>query len=208
LARFGLGQEKAETPARHLSGGEKTRLALTLMCLDEPQLLILDEPTNHLDIDSREALVEAVNAFPGAVIVVSHDRHLVELVADSLWLVAEGRVRAYEGDLDDYRRLLLETSTEPASAAAERRTDRLSAGERRSLLAPLRQRAKEAEREVERLGRERAGIEARLADPTIYGNGTEVAALQRRLAELASLTEGAETRWLEAEAEIERLSAA
>lgn len=208
LARFGLGQEKAEIPARHLSGGEKTRLALTLMCLDEPQLLILDEPTNHLDIDSREALVEAVNAFPGAVIVISHDRHLVELVADSLWLVADGRVRAYEGDLDDYRRLLLETSTEPASLSVDKgRTDRLSAGERRSLLAPLRQRAKEAEREVERLGRERAGIEARLADPASYGNGTEVAALQKRLAELASLTEGAETRWLEAEAEIERLSA-
>ena len=93
LARFGLGQGKAETKAGHLSGGEKTRLAMALMCLNEPQLLILDEPTNHLDIDSREALVEAVNDFPGAVIVISHDRHLVELVADSLWLVDEGRVR-------------------------------------------------------------------------------------------------------------------
>ena len=90
LGRFGLGQTKAETLAKHLSGGEKTRLAMTLMCLDEPQLLILDEPTNHLDIDSREALVEAINDFPGAVVVISHDRNLVELVADSLWLVADG----------------------------------------------------------------------------------------------------------------------
>jgi ATP-binding cassette subfamily F protein 3 len=209
LARFGLGQERAETCAKHLSGGEKTRLCFTLMCLDEPQLLILDEPTNHLDIDSREALVEAVNDFAGAVIVISHDRHLVELVADSLWLVADGRVKPYEGDLDDYRRLLLETSAEPAAPVAEKpKTDRRSAGERRSLLAPLRQRAKEAEREVERLGTERARIEARLADPASYGNGTDIGALQRRLAELASLTEAAETRWLEAEAEIERVEAA
>ena len=134
LARFGLGQERAETLARHLSGGEKTRLCLTLMCLDEPQLLILDEPTNHLDIDSRAALVEAINGFAGAVIVISHDRHLVELVADSLWLVADGRVKAYDGDLEDYRRLLLETSAEPVAALEKPKALRRSATERRALL--------------------------------------------------------------------------
>jgi ATP-binding cassette subfamily F protein 3 len=209
LARFGLGQERAETMARHLSGGEKTRLAMTLMCLDEPQLLILDEPTNHLDIDSREALVEAINDFEGAVIVISHDRHLVELVADSLWLVADGRVKPYEGDLDDYRKLLLETSAEPAPVQAEKpKPGRLSATERRSLLAPLRQRAKEAERQVEKLVAERERLEAKLADPASYADGTDIAALQKRLAELAALTEAAETRWLEAEAEIERVEAA
>ena len=160
LARFGLGQDQARTKARHLSGGEKTRLALALMCLDAPQLLILDEPTNHLDIDSREALVEAVNEFPGAVIVISHDRHLVELVADRLWLVADGRVRPYDGDMDDYRRLLLETSRRAARSPSAARVDRRPAGERRSLLAPLRQRVKEAEREIERLDQERARIEA------------------------------------------------
>ena len=133
LARFGLGQDQARTRARHLSGGEKTRLALALMCLDAPQLLILDEPTNHLDIDSREALVEAVNEFPGAVIVISHDRHLVELVADSLWLVADGKVRPYDGDMDDYRQLLLETSAEPtAPGARQARPPR----RRRAPLAP------------------------------------------------------------------------
>jgi ATP-binding cassette subfamily F protein 3 len=209
LARFGLGQERAETKAKHLSGGEKTRLAMALMCIDEPQLLILDEPTNHLDIDSREALVEAVNAFPGAVIVISHDRHLVELVADTLWLVEGGRVSTYDGDLDDYRDLLLRTSGEPAEAAPDRaRGDRLTAGERRSRLAPLRARAKDAEREIKRLGAERARLEGRLADPSTYDGATDLADLQRRLAELAALLEAAEARWLDAEAEIERVEAA
>ena len=210
LGRFGLGQSKAETLAKHLSGGEKTRLAMTLMCLDEPQLLILDEPTNHLDIDSREALVEAINDFPGAVVVISHDRSLVELVADSLWLVADGRVRVYDGDLDDYRKLLLETSGEvaPVSAADRPRSDRLGATERRALLAPLRQRSKASEREVAKLDSERAQIEAKLADPASYADGRDIAALQKRLAELRKLTEVAEARWLETEAEIERLSAA
>ena len=206
LARFGLGQDQARTRARHLSGGEKTRLALALMCLDAPQLLILDEPTNHLDIDSREALVEAVNEFPGAVIVISHDRHLVELVADSLWLVADGKVRPYDGDMDDYRRLLLETSAEPTAATGAPRPDRRAAGERRSLLAPLRQRVKEAERTIERLDQERAMLETRLADPASYANGTDIGALQKRLAELRDQTEEAEHRWLEAGAEIERVA--
>ena len=206
LARFGLGQDQARTPARHLSGGEKTRLALALMCLDAPQLLILDEPTNHLDIDSREALVEAVNEFPGAVIVISHDRHLVELVADSLWLVDGGRVRPYDGDMEDYRRLLLETSAEPA-AAEPAKTERRAAGERRALLAPLRQKAREAERQIERLDEERAKLEARLADPASYANGTDIAAVQKRLAQLKTETEAAEHRWLEAEAAIEAVAA-
>ena len=176
------------------------------MCLDAPQLLILDEPTNHLDIDSREALVEAVNEFPGAVIVISHDRHLVELVADSLWLVDGGRVRPYEGDMEDYRRLLLETSAEPADSGARPWPDRRPAGERRALLAPLRQRVKEAERQIERLDQERANLEARLADPASYANGTDIGALQKRLAELKAQTEEAEHRWLEAGAEIERVA--
>ena len=174
------------------------------MCLEAPQLLILDEPTNHLDIDSREALVEAVNEFPGAVIVISHDRHLVELVADSLWLVADGKVRPYDGDMDDYRRLLLETSAEPAVAGGPK-PDRRPAGERRSLLAPLRQRVKEAERAIERLDQERSKLEARLADPASYGNGAEIGTLQKRLAELKTRTEEAEQRWLEAAAEIEQV---
>ena len=210
LARFGLGVTKAETPAEHLSGGEKTRLAMTLMCLDEPNLLILDEPTNHLDIDSRDALVEAINEFAGAVIVISHDRHLLEATADTLWLVADGRARPYEGDIDDYRATLIATSSERSAGGTERAApaggpSRLTGAGRRSALAPLRKRAKDAEREVERLNNERAALERRLADPTTYGNGSEIAALQRRNAELEQLIASAEIRWLEAEAEIEAL---
>jgi ATP-binding cassette subfamily F protein 3 len=212
LARFGLGAERAETPARHLSGGEKTRLALCLMCLDAPQILILDEPTNHLDIDSREALVEALNDFPGAVLLISHDRHLVELVADRLWLVADGRVRPYEGDLDDYRRLLLETSAggpdRGAETAARERPERLSAAERRSLLAPLRQASRAAERELERLTAERTALEATLASPATYTGDADPVSLRRRLDALLKEIAAAEGRWMEAEEEIDRLEAA
>ncbi|MFO1038856.1 MAG: ABC-F family ATP-binding cassette domain-containing protein [Geminicoccaceae bacterium] len=210
LARFGLDANRAETPAKHLSGGEKTRLAMVLMCLDEPQILILDEPTNHLDIDSREALVEALNDYPGAVLLISHDRHLVELVADRLWLVAAGRVAPYEGDLDDYRAMLLATSAEarPMPTAEGPRQAKMSAAERRAILAPLRQRAKEAEREVERLSRLRAAVEARLADPATYANGADIGALQKEAAGIGARIEAAEARWLEAEAEIEGVEAA
>ena len=106
LARFGLDADRAETRVSALSGGEKARLLLALCTRDAPQLLILDEPTNHLDIDAREALVKALAEFDGAVVLITHDPHLVELVADRLWLVADGTVTPFDGDLDDYRALL------------------------------------------------------------------------------------------------------
>ncbi|MBM3601208.1 MAG: ABC-F family ATP-binding cassette domain-containing protein [Alphaproteobacteria bacterium] len=128
LGRFGFPGQRADVPAADLSGGEKARLTLARIAVGEPQLLILNEPTNHLDIDAREALVHALNAYAGAVVLVSHDAHLVELVADRLWLVAEGTAKPFEGDVDDYRKLLLDTSSDggkrstgssnsPASAA-------------------------------------------------------------------------------------------
>jgi ATP-binding cassette subfamily F protein 3 len=107
LARFGLDADRAETPIGNLSGGEKARLLLALSTRDAPQLLILDEPTNHLDIDAREALVRALGDYEGAVLLITHDPHLVELVADTLWIVSEGSVAPYAGDMDDYRTLLL-----------------------------------------------------------------------------------------------------
>ncbi len=207
LGRFGLVREKAETPARHLSGGEKTRLCLARMTARDPQLLVLDEPTNHLDVDSREALVAALNAFPGAILLISHDRHLVELVCDRLWLVARGRVAPYEGDLEDYRRSLLETREErrrrrPAATESTRPRPR----DRRVALAPLRRRARDAERRVEDLTGRRRTLVARLADPEIYADGAEVAALRRELEALEREIEEAEAVWLEAEEAIERLA--
>ncbi len=119
-ARMGLGIEKMDTPARDLSGGEKARLLLGIATFNKPHLLILDEPTNHLDMDTREALVLALNAYRGAVILISHDRHLVEASADRLWLVNEGTVGPYDGDLNDYRRLILKGPGSPRSRREEK----------------------------------------------------------------------------------------
>ena len=107
LAGFGLGADQAETAVGRLSGGQKARLSLLLATIDAPHLLILDEPTNHLDMESREALVEALTEYSGAVVLVSHDMHLLSLVADRLWLVKGGSVQPYLEDLDAYRRQLL-----------------------------------------------------------------------------------------------------
>ena len=173
LARFGLDSARAETPVAHLSGGEKARLLLALATRDAPQLLILDEPTNHLDIDAREALVKALADFEGAVLLITHDPHLVELVADRLWLVANGTVRPFDGDLDDYRVLLAERAR-PASKAdpSGRKDDRRERAAARAALAPLRRQAKDAEALLPKLNAETAALEVRLADPDLYAPGT------------------------------------
>jgi ATP-binding cassette subfamily F protein 3 len=202
LARFGLDADRAETPIANLSGGEKARLLLALATRDAPQLLILDEPTNHLDIDAREALVKALADFQGAVLLITHDPHLVELVADRLWLVADGTVRPFDGDLDDYRALLSERAR-PASRndTGTRRDERRERAEARAALAPLRRRAKDAETRLAKLTAERTAIEARLADPALYapGRASEITAANARLAAIARETEAAEAAWLEAE---------
>jgi ATP-binding cassette subfamily F protein 3 len=201
LARFGLDQARAETPVENLSGGEKARLLLALATRDAPQLLILDEPTNHLDIDAREALVRALAEFSGAVVLITHDPHLVQLIADRLWLVGDGTVRPFDGDLDDYRALLVERARPPAKdTAASRRNDRRERAEARASFAPLRKQARDAETQLARLAAERAALEARLADPAFYAAGTpgEIAAAQTRLAALARETERVEAAWLEA----------
>ena len=119
---IGFSADAADTPSANLSGGEKARLLLGLATHAGPHLVILDEPTNHLDIDSRAALIEAINDYPGAVILVSHDRYLIEACADRLWLVADGQVTPFDGDLDDYRRLVLaRPPRRRASATASRR---------------------------------------------------------------------------------------
>jgi ATP-binding cassette subfamily F protein 3 len=202
-ARFGLGEDKVFVRARDLSGGEKARLTLALATHEAPHLLILDEPTNHLDIEAREALAEALNEFPGAVVLISHDWHLVELVADRLWLVADGTVRAFEGDLEEYRRLLLAREggnvAPRESAGPSRRDDRRAAAERRRELEPLRKRVREAEARIVALTKELAAIETTLADPATYASaGREVPELLRRQGELRAMREVAERDWLAA----------
>jgi ATP-binding cassette, subfamily F, member 3 len=210
LGGFGLTQDKADLAAGQLSGGEKARLTFALISAEAPQLLVLDEPTNHLDIDSRDALIEAVNGFAGAVLLISHDPHLIELTADRLWLVEGGRVRPFEGDLEDYRRTLLNRgSSERSSPATEggslRRVERQRQAEARARLAPLRQASRTAERELERLTEEHTALAARLADGATYARtGDEIAALIKREAELKAAIAAAERRWLAAEEALER----
>jgi len=213
LARFGLDAARAETVTRDLSGGEKARLLLALATRDAPHLLILDEPTNHLDLDARDALIRALAEFEGAVLLISHDPHLVELVADRLWLVGDGAVRTFEGDMTEYRTWLIERARAVTSggesarpAAAPRREDRRERAEARKALAPLRRRIRDAEARMTKLAAEQAKVEARLADPTLYeaaNSADEVTKLNTRLAALRRDHEAAEEDWLAAETELE-----
>lgn len=209
LARFGLDADRAETPVANLSGGEKARLLLALATRDAPQLLILDEPTNHLDIDARDALVKALSDFQGAVLLITHDPHLVELIADRLWLVANNTARLFDGDLDDYRSLLAERTRPTARATAiTRKHDRRERAETRQQLAPLRRKAQAAEKQLATLAAERGRIEAKLANPAIYapGRAVEIAAANARLAAIAKEVAAAEEAWLAAEQELEASS--
>ena len=177
LGGFGFAQAPATNRIAPLSGGEKTRLALALLILERPNLLLLDEPTNHLDLDMREALAAALQSFSGALVLVSHDRHLLRLVSDSLWLVTDGRAAPFEGDIDDYGRWLTERHATQAlddprpggatTAAARRERRRRLADERRRA-APLRREIEALERRLGALSDERASIESVLAGGAIY----------------------------------------
>jgi ATP-binding cassette subfamily F protein 3 len=211
LGRFGFSQDKAFVAVGDLSGGERARLNLALITHQAPALLILDEPTNHLDIEAREALVDAINNFSGALVLVTHDRHLVELVADRLWHVAGGTVRPFDGDLEDYERLVLETrgsetSRRPATApAGSRRAIRRFAAGRRQELDPLRRLARRAEERVALLTKERAAHDRSLAQPqSPRSDRFDLAQTLKRRAELVRLIEEAESEWLAAEELIER----
>ena len=206
LARFGLDADRADNKVSALSGGEKARLLLALTTRDAPQLLILDEPTNHLDIDAREALVKALAEFQGAVVLITHDPHLVELVADRLWLVADGAVTPFEGDIDDYRALLAERArgprTETTDARAEARRERAGT---RVATAPLRARLKEIEASLDKLGREDALIEKRLSDPDTYARfkPEDIAWANTRRAAIAKEVAALEEEWLDISARLE-----
>ncbi|OUJ11599.1 ABC-F family ATP-binding cassette domain-containing protein [Acetobacter sp. DsW_059] len=210
LARFGLDAARAETPVKDLSGGEKARLLLALATRDAPQLLILDEPTNHLDLDARDALVRALSAFEGAVLLISHDPHLTELIADRLWLVADGNVTQFDGDMAEYRSWLTEQSRagkeqDNASKQPSRKDDRRERAELRQAQAPIRKTIKDIEAKLAKLAKEHATIESKLASPELYtdGQATEVTRLNTRLAAITKEQETLEEKWLEAESALE-----
>jgi len=214
LGGFGFSGDKADLAVGELSGGERARLNFALVTCNKPSLLILDEPTNHLDIPSREALVDAINEFEGAVVLVTHDLHLIELSMDRLWLVADGGVKSFDGDVEEYRALVLgdrsargDQATRaareeaPAVSARERRA---AAAGRRQALAPLRNAARDAEKDVARLDAERASLEAQLADPALYADAARAATLARRRGEVTSALAAAEERWLALAEELEK----
>lgn len=211
LGRFGFEQDRADVKVANLSGGEKARLLFALMSRDAPHLMILDEPTNHLDIDSREALVSALNAYEGAVVLISHDPHLIELAADRLWLVANGQVQNFDGDLEAYKKYLLDQAREarregkePREATPNRKDERRAAAEMREKLAPLRKKVQEAEKRMESLGKKKSDLEAKLADPKLYeGPSDKVQSLQRDLGEVEKSLAAVEEDWFAAHEALE-----
>lgn len=201
LAGFGLMEAQAETRVGQLSGGQKARLSLLLATIDAPHLLILDEPTNHLDIESREALTEALNDYTGAVVLVSHDMHLLNLVADRLWLVDQGGVSPWAGDLDDYRRMLLTGEEKPAPRIEKPTVKRPS----RDQILDLRAEARRAEERVEKLAAMLDKLDAIMADPATYDDAQKAESFGRKHAEASEAMERAESLWMQA---LERLEAA
>jgi len=214
LGAFAFDKAKAEATIAQFSGGEKARLALALLAWHRPNLMILDEPTNHLDLDMRQALTVALQAFDGAVLVVSHDRHLLKNSVDQLVKVADGRVTDYPGTLEDYQREILaggpapSRSAEPGPATNRRQQRQLDA-ERRRALQPLRKRVAELEQGSEKLARQLADIELQLGDAALYEpqRGEELTELLRHQGQLRQQQEQLEQEWLAALEELESAAA-
>jgi len=204
LGGWNFAGDRAFESVDGFSGGERARLALALIAWDKPNLLLLDEPTNHLDLDMREALADALADFDGALVLVSHDRHLLGMVCDSFWRVADHKVEPFDGDLDDYARWLrsrgnapkkTETDAKPSESAADRR--RAAAAQRESEKAS-RQRVKKIETRVAAIDEELTKLEQKLADPATYNGSTaELMKLGQRQAELRKEKETLEAEWLE-----------
>jgi ATP-binding cassette subfamily F protein 3 len=214
-AQIGFPGAKADTPVSALSGGEKARLLMGLAAFRGPHLLILDEPTNHLDIDSRTALMEAINDYTGAVILVSHDRFLIEACADRLWIVGNGSVKPFDGDMDDYRQLVLsgdldpqKRSDRPQAPTASKIDERRAAAERRVALAPVRKKLEALESRMAKLTDVIGKVDAALADGTAFQKDPAKATeLSKMRAEAAATLASAEEEWLMLSSEIEEAGA-
>ncbi len=208
---IGLPSDRMDLAARLLSGGEKARLMMGITTLAAPHLMILDEPTNHLDVDSRDALIQALNDFRGAVVLISHDRHLLEACVDRLWLVAEGTIKPFDGDLGDYRKAVLsaENGDKKKSATSQRsdnsaRARRRQAAEARQKLAPLRKKIQAAEQDMKRLQATMDKLDAALADGALFTNDPDKAAdLSRERAQSERRLAAVEEVWLELSEEME-----
>ena len=214
LGGFGFHGERVQEPVSRLSGGEQARLALALILFKRPNLLLLDEPTNHLDLEMRHALSIALQEFPGAVVLVSHDRHLLRTVADRLYLVSHHRVADYDGDLEDYARWLTETRRGAREQPPERvpstgeagRARRQAGARQRALVKPLREELAHLEHELARLGEECSVIAALLADPEVYKEDakTRLKALLIDRGRIDRARTQAEAKWLSASERLEQ----
>ena len=202
MAGFGLGPDQADTIVSKLSGGQKARLSLLLATLDAPHLLILDEPTNHLDIESREALVRALTKYSGAIVLVSHDMHLLSLVADRLWLVSNGQVTPFEEDLVAYRSFLL------GSPKFKKKIDKLKPkiSNQERLIAAQTELNRSEER-LEKLNNMNTKLQEKLADPKLYEdhNSIDLEVWQKKFREIESALRRAEKLWLRASETVEKL---
>jgi ATP-binding cassette, subfamily F, member 3 len=212
LGRFGFSGEKATTQVAKLSGGERARLALALITREAPHLLILDEPTNHLDVDAREALVQALNDYSGAVVLVSHDRHMLELTADRLVLVDAGSAQEYGGTITDYTAMILsrEGAGDKAAAKGGKKGDRRAAADAREKMQTLRKEVKTVETDVARLTRDKSALDQAMFDPSAAAPalaGLPMTTLMKRRAEVADKLERAEARWLELSESLETTDA-
>ena len=206
LGRFGFSGDRATARVGTMSGGERARLALALVTREAPHLLILDEPTNHLDVDAREALVQALNAYTGAVLLVSHDRHMLELTADRLVLVDGGTAREFDGSLDDYIALVLSGDGKGEKAKPKGKDARKAAADRRDADKLLRKEARDAEGELAKLTAERAAIDRAMFDPSTAEAklaGLTMTELMKRRAELNDRIDAAEARWMAASEALE-----
>lgn len=201
LAGFGMNADQAETLVGRLSGGQKARLSLLIATIDAPHMLILDEPTNHLDIESREALVEALTTYTGAVVLVSHDMHLLSLVADRLWLVSDGTVKPYDGDLEAYRAMLL-ARDKPVKAKPQ--TAKPKRPSRDAMLA-LRADLRKCEDRIEKLTDMHEKLSAKLADPALYEDDriNDLETWNRKFAEVVEAMNKAEALWVAAAERLE-----
>jgi ATP-binding cassette subfamily F protein 3 len=211
LGGFNFRGDRAFEAVAPFSGGEKARLALALVVYQRPNLLLLDEPTNHLDLDMRHALETALADYAGAMVLVSHDRHLLNATCDDFWLVANGRCEAYDGDLDDYARLLTvrdSSAPSPSRAADSAKDQRRSGADQRERLKPLRDTVKKLDTQMAKLQKRLDELDGRLADPALYTSTppAEIAQLGREQSELKNQLSGLEEQWLAAAEEIEQLS--